>query len=205
MFTYFCTMSERRSTEVRQAEIADAALRLIATRGIGALTVAALAKEIGLTGGALYRHFESTDAILEAVAARVVSLLVTSLPDPSLPPLEWLERFIESRSSTVAGHAGLARLLFSDQLALALPAPALEHLRTVFKTTSAALVKALAEGQARGEIRRDLEPMELVPIVMGSVQMLVLSQAGTIMPRMTSAPKVWSTLRRLLEPVEKKR
>jgi AcrR family transcriptional regulator len=193
-------MTQRRSTEVRQAEIADAALRIIATRGIGALTVAALAKELGLTGGALYRHFESTDAILEAVAARVVSLLVATLPDPSLPPLTWLERFIESRASTVAGHAGLARLLFSDQLALALPAPALEHLRTVYKSTSAAMLRAIAEGQARGEIRRDLEPMELVPIVMGSVQMLVMSQAGTIMPRVTSAPKIWSTLHALLSP-----
>jgi AcrR family transcriptional regulator len=193
-------MTQRRSTEVRQAEIADAALRIIATRGIGALTVAALAKELGLTGGALYRHFESTDAILEAVAARAVAVLVETMPDPSLPPLEWLERFIESRASTVSGHTGLARLLFSDQLALALPPSALEHLRSVFKTTSMAMLRALAEGQARGQIRRDLEPMELVPIVMGSVQMLALSQAGTIMPRMTSAPKIWSTLHTLLSP-----
>lgn len=193
-------MAERRSTEVRQTEIADAALRMIATRGIAALTVAALAKELGLSGGALYRHFESTDAILEAVAARAVSVLVESLPDPSLPPLDWLERFIESRASTVAGHTGLARLLFSDQLSLALPPTALEHLRTVVKITSAAIVKAITEGQARAELRRDLAPMELVPIVMGSVQMLALSQANTIMPRGPTAASIWSTLQTLLRP-----
>jgi AcrR family transcriptional regulator len=191
---------ERRSTEERQEEIADAALRILATRGLGALTVSALAKELGLTGGALYRHFPSTDAILEAVSARVVAVLVASLPDPSLAPLAWLERFIESRANTVSGHAGLARLLFSDQLALALPEPALVHLRGVVKTTGQAIVRALLEGQRRGEIRADVEPMELVPIVMGAVQMLALSQAGTIVPpHLTSSSRIWETLRRLLE------
>ncbi len=47
----------RRSHEERRVEIADAALRLIATEGIASLTVATLANELGLTGGALYRHF----------------------------------------------------------------------------------------------------------------------------------------------------
>jgi AcrR family transcriptional regulator len=192
-------MVERRSTEERQAEIADAALRIIATRGLGALTVSALAKELGLTGGALYRHFPSTEAILEAVSARVVALLVASLPDPSHEPLVWLERFIESRASTVSGHAGLARLLFSDQLALALPERALDHLRGVVKTTGQAIVRALVEGQRRGDIRTDVEPMELVPIVMGAVQMLALSRAGTIVPpQLTSGERIWKTLRALL-------
>jgi AcrR family transcriptional regulator len=111
----------RRSHEERRVEIADAALRLIATEGIASLTVAALAKELGLTGGALYRHFPSSDAILDAVAERAVELLDASLPDPSLSPMVWLEQFVDSRTRAVSGHKGLASLIISDQLAKALP------------------------------------------------------------------------------------
>jgi TetR/AcrR family transcriptional regulator len=189
----------RRTHEERRSEIADAALRIIATRGITALTVAALAKELGLTGGALYRHSPSTDAILDAVAARAAELLDASLPDASLDPLTWLERFIESRSRAVAGHAGLARLILSDQLAMALPEGAIERLRGAVRNTAAAITRALREGQARGEIRRDVEARQLVPIVMGTVQVIVLAQAGAL-HRMVNPSSTWGALRTLLTP-----
>ncbi|MCC6525520.1 MAG: TetR/AcrR family transcriptional regulator [Polyangiaceae bacterium] len=193
-------MAIRKNTAERQREIADAALRIIATRGISALKVATLAAEIGLTGGALYRHFASTDAILDAVAARAVELLTASLPDPALPSLAWLDRFAEMRAQAVGGHAGLARLLFSEQLALAFPETALDRLRGVVKTTSAAIARALAAGQIRGEIRRDVEASDLVPIVMATVQVLAQLRAGTLIARAASPAKVWATLRTLLAP-----
>lgn len=190
----------RKSTEERQREIADAALRILGTRGIGALTVAALAKELGLTGGALYRHFPSTDAILEAVAARVVELLTASLPDPELEPIEWLERFVHTRARAVGGHAGLSRLLFSDQLAMALPDAAIRELHGAARATGAAIARALAAGQERGQIRRDVAVPDLVPIVMGTVQLLAIQQGGTVMAKAVQAPRVWATLRTLLAP-----
>ncbi|MCK6588493.1 MAG: TetR/AcrR family transcriptional regulator [Polyangiaceae bacterium] len=192
--------THRRSTEERQAEIADAALRILATRGIGALTVSALAKELGLTGGALYRHFASTDAILDAVAERAVGLLVASLPPPSLPPMEWLERFVHTRARAVAGHAGLSRFLFSDQLAMVLSEAALERLQGAVRTTGAAIAGALVAAQERGEVRRDLHGMDLVPIVMGTVQLLALQQGGTLMTKAIQPQRVWTTLRTLIAP-----
>lgn len=195
--------THRKSTEERQGEIADAALRILATRGIGALTVSALAKELGLTGGALYRHFASTDAILDAVAERAVELLVESLPPPSLPPLEWLERFVHTRARAVAGHAGLSRFLFSDQLAMVLSEAALDRLHSAVLTTGAAIAHALAAAQEQGEVRRDVQVMDLVPIVMGTVQLLALQQGGTLMTKAVQPQRVWTTLRTLLAPPAK--
>ena len=48
----------------------DAALHIIATRGIAALTTRSLADEVGLTSGAIFKHFQSLDVLLEAVVAR---------------------------------------------------------------------------------------------------------------------------------------
>ena len=188
----------RRSHEERRVEIADAALRLIATEGIASLTVAALANELGLTGGALYRHFPSSDAILDAVAERAVELLDASLPDPSLSPMVWLERFVDSRTRAVSGHKGLASLIISDQLAKALPETAFEHLRGAVRRTFVQVERALLSGQSQGQIRQDLSARELAPVVMGIVQMIALSRSGSLLGRATSSERTWHTLRTLL-------
>ncbi len=194
----------RRSHEERRAEIADAALRIIATRGIAALTVATLANELGLTGGALYRHFDSTDEILVAVASRAVELVDDTVPSSDLPPLEWLERFVESRSKTVGGHPGLARLLVSDQLAMALPPAALEHVQGAVRRTFAAIEHALRRGQEFGDVRDDVDARDLVPIVAGTVQMLALARAGSHQSRMVAPGKTWAALRTLLAATKTK-
>lgn len=188
----------RRSHEERRVEIADAALRLIATEGIASLTVATLAKELGLTGGALYRHFPSSDAILDAVAERAVELLDASLPDPSLSPMVWLEKFVDSRTRAVSGHKGLASLIISDQLAKALPETAFEHLRGAVRRTFVQVERALLSGQSQGQIRQDLSARELAPVVMGIVQMIALSRSGSLLGRVTSSERTWHTLQTLL-------
>ena len=56
----------RRTSEVRQVELTDAALHIIATRGIGAVSTRSLAEQVGLSSGAIFRHFASLDAVLDA-------------------------------------------------------------------------------------------------------------------------------------------
>lgn len=190
----------RRSHEERREEIADTALLLIATRGLAQLTVASLAKELGITGGALYRHYPSTDAILEAVAVRAAAILDESLPDETLPPLVWLERFVSARSETVSGHAGLARLLLSEQVAMGMPEEALVHLRGAVQKTFAQIERAIRAGQESGEIRDDVKSTSLTPVVMGTVQMLALSRSGGLLQRIATPSGSWSALHTLLTP-----
>lgn len=189
-------MRERRSQDERQREIVEAALHIISQRGITALTVASLAKEIGLTGGALYRHFSSTSAILEAVAATIVERLDATLPDAEIDPLEWLERFVESRSRAVSGR--LMRIILSEQVTKAMPPQATRLIQGAVKSTFAAIERALAAGQRQGVIRDDVEPADLVPIVVGTVQLLALAHAGEPMRRVVHPSRVVSTLRALL-------
>lgn len=194
----------RKPTSQRRTEIADAALRIIGTRGVSALTIASLAADLGLTGGALYRHFPSTEAILEAVAARAEELLEASLPPADLPPRAWLERFAESRTATVGGHAGLARVLLSDELAFVLPPASVERLVGAIKRTREAITRALAAGQARGEVRDDVPAAQLAPIVMGTLQLIAMHRAGPSLPRVTGDPmQIFRTLLTVLAPSTK--
>jgi AcrR family transcriptional regulator len=59
-------MRERYRAQVR-AEIKELALRQIAESGVGGLSVAAIGKELGVSGPALYRYFASRDDLLTAL------------------------------------------------------------------------------------------------------------------------------------------
>lgn len=169
---------QRRTSELRQVELTDAALRIVATKGIAALTTRSLAAEVGLSTGAIFRHFASLEALLEAVVARVEAVLESTYPANDLPPQERLERFVVARSAAVGEQLGILRLVLSEQFSLALPKRGSERLGACVDRTRAFLVECLRDGQATGAVRSDVPAEALAPIVMGAVQMLALSPSG---------------------------
>jgi TetR/AcrR family fatty acid metabolism transcriptional regulator len=165
----------RRTSEDRQLELTDAALHIIATKGIAALSTRSLAAEVGLSSGAIFRHFASLEALLDAVVARVEAVLESTYPPSALPPGERLEHFIEARSTAVGNQLGILRLVLSEQFTLALPKSGSARLAACVQKTHAFVLECVREGQAAGELRADLPAETLAPIVMGTVQMLALS------------------------------
>jgi AcrR family transcriptional regulator len=165
----------RLPTHDRQAELVDAALRIIATRGIAALTTRELAAEVGLSSGAIFKHFASLQDLLEAVVARVEEVLDSTYPARDLPPAVRLAQFVEARSTAVGRQLGILRLVLSDQFHLALPKGGSTRLARCVQRTRTFIVECLQEAQRTGDIRTDLAAEALAPIVMGTVQMLALS------------------------------
>ena len=62
-----------------RAALVEAALTLIAERGIDALSVAEAARRTGVSPGAPYRHFPTRLALLKAAATRAAELLAADL------------------------------------------------------------------------------------------------------------------------------
>jgi AcrR family transcriptional regulator len=60
-----------------QEDLVTAALEIITRRGPAALTLRAVAKRLGVSQTAPYRHFTSKDALLEAVAAQGFDALLS--------------------------------------------------------------------------------------------------------------------------------
>jgi AcrR family transcriptional regulator len=186
---------------LKQIEIADAALKLIGERGIAALSTSALAQELGVSSGAPFRHFSSREQILEAVAQRVADMVATTYPAATLPPLERLRGLFAARISTVGQRSGVARFIFSDQFAMALPPAAGERMLDLVRGTRAYVLAALEEAMARDELRTDLPALSLLPLVLGTLQHLVFL---TALPKgLGSAPgagEVLDTLTHILAP-----
>lgn len=175
-------MRPRRSTQDRQVELTDAALHLIATRGIAALSTRALAEEVGLSSGAIFRHFRSLDDLLLSVVGRVEEVLAATYPPPELLPLERLRGLVRARSRAVGQRLGILRLVLSEQFLLSLPDGCSARLLACVQQTRRYVESCLQEAQDAGTVRADLPPEVLAPIVMGTIQMLALAPPAPMAP-----------------------
>lgn len=160
---------KRRARGGRQTDIADAILRVAGREGIGALTMERLGRELGVTSGALFRHFPSRTAMLNEAAQRAVALLEATFPPADLPPLERLRQFLVARSRLAAGHVAIPQLVFSEQFGKALPPRGARAVRGIVRRTLDFVVEALREAAARGEVRRDTPVEELALTLMGAI------------------------------------
>jgi AcrR family transcriptional regulator len=166
----------RKPSSVRRLEIARAALRVIGERGATSLTAASLAREVGVTPGALFRHFDTIDDILGAAVDMAIEAVEATFPPADLPPVERLRTLALRRIELISGTPGLAWLLLSDQVYLCVPEAAVARLRALVKRSRAWLMAALREGVERGELRADLEPATMLPIFTGTVHSLIMSR-----------------------------
>jgi AcrR family transcriptional regulator len=196
----------RKPGAERRKEIARAVLRIIGERGLTSLTTTTLAEEVGVTSGALFRHFASRDEMLEEAVQYALAKIEATFPDESLPPVERLLELARNRVHLLGSDPGIAWLLRSEQAYLTLPARAVEPLRDLVKRSTRFLLDALREGASQGSIRSDIEPEVLLVPVVGTIHALI-GLAGIHKPttrgRQVSSARVLSGLERLLAPPER--
>ncbi|MEZ5706599.1 MAG: TetR/AcrR family transcriptional regulator [Burkholderiaceae bacterium] len=108
----------KQPTEVRQASLIAAALALAAERAPADVTTAQLAQAIGVTQGAVFRHFESKEAIwlavLDATSARLLANLQAAAARHEDNPLSALQAVFEAHVAFVVAHPGMPRLMFQE-------------------------------------------------------------------------------------------
>lgn len=195
--------TRRKPTVERREEIARAVLRIIGERGLTTLTTATLAAEVGVTSGALYRHFASLDDIMIETVRFGVERIEDTFPDGGSPPLDRIRELAENRVRLLRGDRGLAWLLRSDQAYLVLPEQAAHSLRDVARRSRTFLLDALTDGASERTIRRDIAPEVLLVTVLGTIHALIgsgdphPSHPGRKPP---SIDRVLSGLTRLLQP-----
>lgn len=199
---------QRLSTELRQAQIAEAALRIIAERGLGQFTTLALAREVGLTDGAVFRHFPTKTAVVLAAIERVGEILFQGFPPEHPDPLTRLGRFFLHRVAAVASHPGIGRLLFSEELAHAASAEGAAQV-TAFKRRSVAFIRGcLTEAEKAGQLAPTVTPRHATTLVVGALMALLYAGGLAPSPRRASAEAegLWKTLEQILRaPEESKR
>ncbi len=193
----------RKPTAERRKEIAESVLRIIGERGLTSLTTTTIAEEVGLTSGALFRHFVSRDEMLTEAVRFGLARIEDTFPDESLPPIDRLLELARRRIRVLGSDAGLAWLFRSEQAFLVLPCEAVTLLREIVERSTRYVLEALREGAARRTIRRDIEPEVLLVPVMGTIHALIGAEGARKLStgRARDPEPVLAALVRLLGPV----
>ncbi len=189
-------MQERKTTDIRKAQIVDAAMRIIASKGPRKFTAELLAAKVGLTAGAIFRHFKSMDAIVEAIVGRMEEILFEGFPPKAADPIERLGVFFQHRVSTIVLHPHLSRILLSDHLAQAGSRTQARRLGE-FKSRSRDFVfECLRAAGKSGLLRGETGPEEAEVLVMGSIFALAHSTTRVSDPREVEqlASRVWNVI-----------
>jgi AcrR family transcriptional regulator len=161
-------------TETRRVQIAEAAIRILALEGARKLTAQRLAAEIGVTAGALFRHFRNMDQILDAVVDRVEEVLFAGVAVDIPDPLARLGAFFERRACAILDQPQLSRILLSDHLAQAAGARRAQRIEGFKLRTRQFVVDCLREAKRNGTLAPGVSPETGAVLVVGAV--LALSQ-----------------------------
>ncbi|HWS27849.1 MAG TPA: TetR/AcrR family transcriptional regulator [Xanthomonadales bacterium] len=184
----------------RRAVIVAAVIDLAAQQNPSEITTAAIAQQMGLTQGALFRHFPDKDAIWAAVMAWVAESLLDRIDRSATgldSPLAAMQAMFMSHVEFVCEHPGVPRMLFGE-LQRATPTPAKRAVQTLLMHYRERLQRLLAAGIAAGELAPKLDKDAAASVFIGSVQGLVMQSllAGDVGRMRLDAPRVFAIYRR---------
>lgn len=217
--------TSRLPTEARQGEIVAAALRLAESNSPAAITTTQLAEAVGLSQGALFKHFANKEAVwLAAMQWLVENLMatVTQAARKADSPVAALRSVFEAHVGFVAQHPGVPRLVFH-----VLQQPDLPELksqaRKLMQAYHAMLLALLRQAVERGDVAADLDLDAAAAMFLGQLQGLVMQSlmraagpagdtqadpsadrlqtaSGQMATMLAQAPLVFELYRRALRP-----
>lgn len=184
----------------RRAATVEAVINLAAEQNPSDITTTAIAQRMGLTQGALFRHFPTKDAILEAVMTWVAERLLSRVDRAAqnvTSPLAALEAVFMAHIDFVSEHPGVPRMLFGE---LQRPGETLPKrmVQTLIQRYGERLRHLLERGKAIGELDANLDIEAASVSFIGSIQGLVMQSllAGDTTQIRRDAPGVFSIYRR---------
>mgnify|MGYP000952048923 FL=1 len=184
----------------RRVATIEAVVDLAAEQNPSDITTTAIAQRMGLTQGALFRHFPNKDAILQAVMSWVTERLlarVDKAAEGTTSPVAALEAVFMTHIDFVSEHPGVPRMLFGE---LQRPGESLpkKMVQTLTRQYGERLRRLLEAGKARGELYSELDVDAAAVLFIGTIQGLVMQSllAGDVGRIRRDAAGVFAIYRR---------
>ena len=170
------SIATRLSSETRQTQIVETVIALAAQHSPGQITTQEIANVIGVTQGALFRHFPNKESIWLAAIEWVENELLTTLEavaKQAANPIDGLQQVFFSHVDFVIARPGVPRLIFNElqQPADSAIKAAVRKLLQRYRQLVSGLIIATAEGD---EINRNVNISAAATLFLGSIQGLVM-------------------------------
>lgn len=184
----------------RRAATVEAVVNLAAEQNPSDITTTAIAQRMGLTQGALFRHFPTKDAILQAVMSwaseRLLARVDKAVEGATSPALA-LEAMFMAHIEFVSEHPGVPRMLFGE---LQRPGETLPKrmVQTLIHHYGERLHRLLEAGKVQGELDAELDVDAAAVLFIGTIQGLVMQSllAGDVARIRRDAPGVFAIYHR---------
>ncbi len=197
-------MPTTMSAEQRRSLTVETVIALAGQQNPSEITTSVIAAQMGVTQGALFRHFPSKDAIwqraMEWVADRLLARIDHAAASANTPA-EALRAIFMSHLAFVIEYPGVPRLMFGE----------LQHAReTAAKLAARSLLQHYAEritmqleaGKLSNEIATDIETRAAATLFIGTIQGLVMQSmiSGDLTLAQSNAEQVFKIYLRALRP-----
>ncbi len=161
--------TQRLDTETRQEQIKKAVLDLIWEEGLHNVSTRNLAKKIGLTEGAIFRHFATKRDIIKGIMDDVAVDLIASLRKIVLSPLSAEEKIFKYLCANVKylkDNRGITILLFSEAAHLG-DSGLKDRLGQILAEQKQFIIKMVKDGIHDGVWSSNVNPEDMATIYMG--------------------------------------
>lgn len=182
-------------TEQRQSSLVQAAVRLAAEHSPAQVTTADLAQAVGISQGAVFRHFASKEdlwlAALDWASERLLSELDAAAAGAP-HPLAALQAVFQAHVAFVIRHPGVPRLIFQE-LQHAADTPLKARVRALMQGYRARVTGLLVRAREQGQLRPEADLEAATVLFIGSVQGLVMQAllSGQVAGMALLAPRVF--------------
>ncbi len=171
----------RKSTTIRKKQIMDAARKLIVRSGSEHVTVRNMAREVGITEAAIYRHFKSKREILSFLADTVADGLLHDIDmarNVGFTSLEIIDEILRTHLSGIEQKRGMSFLVLAEVISFgdkSLNKKVSDNIRIYVDR-----LKILLSDGVRAElIRKDIDLEAAALLLFGMIQGLVYMWALT--------------------------
>jgi AcrR family transcriptional regulator len=162
---------EKLDTGIRREQIAEAALGLVAAYGLKRLSMAAVARRVGLVPSGIYRHFKSKDEILAAVLDLLEQRLLANVRaacEDSPRPIERLRSVLTRHIRFIREGRAIPRIIFSDDVHGGNPERK-QRILDILGAYRGQIVGLIRDGQQEGVIRAELDPETVSLMLLGII------------------------------------
>ncbi len=161
---------ERLDTETRKGQIKKAVLEIISSEGIGKISTRNLASRIGVTEGALFRHFSSKKEIMLSILNDVKNELIAEQEkvtySPDINAEEKLFKFLCSHIKYLIENKGITILLFSEAAHMN-DSQLKKGLREILLTQKEYVIRIIKQGMNEGVWNKSINVENVATLYMG--------------------------------------
>ena len=160
----------------RQIEIIEAAGNILTAKGVSGLTTKNLASHMGFGESALYRHFQSKEALILAMLHYLNDTMNKRLQttvEQHTTPVAKLRAVFANQLDFFADSPQYLIAIFSEGL-LEESEKINEAIKSIMATKRNHLTNIIRQGQKEGVFTNDLPAEDIVHTLMGSFRLLML-------------------------------